>query len=195
MKLYMIRHGQSTANAQHLHAGWAQIPLTEQGITQAHGAGRLLAGIQFGCIYVSDLLRARQTLSAALPGSDGIATPLLREINVGDLAGKTADECLRIYGERYLEDKSAQNFVPYGGEDAAMHLDRIRRFAGHLEQNIQPNVAAFCHEGSIRCMLDLVIGQRHCRKDYPLDNGSVSIFEFNDHHWILLAWNVTDEYR
>ena len=53
-------------------------------------------------------------------------------------------------------------------------------------------VAAFCHEGSIRCMLDLVLGQRHCRKDYPLDNGAVSIFEFADGHWTLNAWNVTD---
>ena len=68
MKLYMIRHGQSTANAQHLHAGWAQIPLTDQGMEQARIAGRLLAGIQFDSIYVSDLLRAQQTLTAALPG-------------------------------------------------------------------------------------------------------------------------------
>lgn len=188
----MIRHGQSTANAQHLHAGWAQIPLTEQGMAQAHIAGRLLNGIQFDRIYVSDLLRAQQTLAAALPGAESITASLLREINVGDLAGKTADECLKIYGERYLDDKAARNFVPYGGEDGAMHLDRIRRFAVRLEQDVLSNVAAFCHEGSIRCMLDLVMGQRHCRKDYPLDNGSVSIFEFTDGRWILNAWNVTD---
>ena len=194
MKLYMIRHGQSTANAQKLHAGWAQIPLTDQGMAQARIAGRLLTGIQFDRIYVSDLLRAQQTLTAALPGADSITTVLLREINVGDLAGKTAGECLKIYGERYLDDKAAQNFVPYGGEDGAMHLERIRRFAVCLEQDALSNVAAFCHEGSIRCMLDLVMGQRHCRKDYPLDNGSVSIFEFVDGHWTLLTWNATDGY-
>ena len=190
MKLYMIRHGQSTANAQHLHAGWAQIPLTDQGMEQARIAGRLLAGIQFDSIYVSDLLRAQQTLTAALPGADSIPTSLLREINVGDLAGKTAGECLKIYGEQYLNNKAIHNFVPYGGENDAMHLDRIHRFAAHLEQNEQANVAAFCHEGSVRCMLDLVMGQQHCRKDYPLDNGSVSIFEFTAGRWILLAWNT-----
>ena len=191
MKLYMIRHGQSAANAQHLHAGWAQVPLTEQGIAQAYTAGCLLEGIPFDSIYVSDLLRAQQTLTVALPGAAGITTPLLREINVGDLAGKTAGECLKIYGKQYLDNKAAHNFIPYGGEDDAMHLDRIRRFATRLEQNEQANVAAFCHEGSIQCMLDLVMGQRHCRKDYPLDNGAVSIFEFTAGRWILLAWNVT----
>ena len=192
MKLYMIRHGQSTANAQQLHAGWAQVPLTDQGMAQARLAGRLLTGIPFDRIYVSDLLRAQQTQAVALPGADSISTSLLREINVGDLAGKTAGECLKIYGEQYLADKAVHNFVPYGGEDDAMHLDRIRRFAVRLEQDALSNVAAFCHEGSIRCMLDLVMGQRHCRKDYPLGNGAVSIFEFADGHWTLNAWNVTD---
>ena len=192
MKLYMIRHGQSTANAQHLHAGWAQIPLTEQGTAQARAAGRLLREIHFDTIYVSDLLRARQTLAAALPDADGITTSLLREINVGELAGKSAAECLAIYGQRYLDDKAVHNFVPYGGEDDAVHLERIRSFAARLEQNPQPYVAAFCHEGSVRCMLDLVMGQRHCRQDYPLDNGAVSIFEFADGAWTLNAWNITD---
>lgn len=191
MKLYMIRHGQSTANAQRFHAGWAQVPLTEQGMMQARSAVRLLNGIQFDRIYVSDLLRAQQTLAAVLPGVESITTSLLREINVGDLAGKSTDECLKIYGEQYLADKAVHNFVTYGGEDDAMHLDRIRRFSVRLEQDVQPNVAAFCHEGSIRCMLDLVTGQRYRRKDYPLDNGSVSIFEFTDDHWMLIAWNVT----
>lgn len=191
MKLYMIRHGQSAANAQHRHAGWTQIPLTEQGAAQARAAGRLLKAIRFDSIYVSDLLRAQQTLTAALPGADSITTSLLREINVGELAGKTAGECLEIYGEQYLENKAIHNFVPYGGENDAMHLDRIHRFAVQLERNAQANVAAFCHEGSIRCMLDLVMGQRHCRKDYPLGNGSVSVFEFTEGRWMLLEWNKT----
>ena len=31
MKLYVVRHGQSLANSLRQHAGWAQVPLTEQG--------------------------------------------------------------------------------------------------------------------------------------------------------------------
>lgn len=193
MKLYMVRHGQSTANAGKLHAGWAQIPLTEQGVREAQKAGQLLRDVSFDKIYVSDLLRARQTLAAALPGAAGTETPLLREINVGGLAGKAAGECLQIYGDSYLSNKAVHNFVPYGGEDDAMHLSRVREFARHLEQDQQPCVAAFCHEGTIRCMLDLVMGERHCRKDYPLGNGSVSVFAFDGAQWSLVSWNRTAE--
>lgn len=191
MKLYMIRHGQSTANAKRLHAGWMQVPLTDRGIEEARCAGRLLTGIRFDKIYVSDLLRAQQTLEAALPNTSAVTTSLLREVNVGNLAGKSADDCLKIYGESYLSNKAVHNFVPYNGENDNMHLDRIREFAKLAEDDDLPCIAAFCHEGSIRCMLDLVMGERHCRRDYPLDNGSVSIFELTNGCWSLVSWNNT----
>ncbi len=193
MKLYMIRHGQSTANAARLHAGWAQVPLTDQGFADAHRAGKLLKDIQFDKVYVSDLLRAKQTMETAMPGVEGIVTPLLREISVGDLAGKNASECLEIYGESYLTNKAAHDFTPYNGENNTMHLDRIREFAMQAEIDHVPCIAAFCHEGSIRCMLDLVLGYRHNRKEYAMDNGSVSIFELADGRWTLVSWNNTAE--
>lgn len=193
MKLYMIRHGQSTANADRLHAGWAQVPLTESGFEDARRAGKLLEGIHFDKIYVSDLLRAKQTMETALPGAEGIVTPLLREISVGDLAGKNASECLEIYGESYLTNKAVHDFIPYGGENSTMHLDRIREFTMQAELDHAPCIAAFCHEGSIRCMLDLVLGYRHNRKEYAMDNGSVSIFELADGRWSLVSWNNTAE--
>jgi len=193
MKLYMVRHGQSTANAAGLHSGWSQAPLTEQGEEDARRAGRVLKDISFDKVYVSDLLRAQQTLKIALSGVTGEATPLLREIDVGELAGKTAATCLEIYGERYCSDKVVRNFVPYGGEDDSMQTERIRKFAAQLEKNEQPYVAAFCHEGSIRCMLDLVMGQKHPRKEYPLNNGSVSIFAYTDGKWSLISWNQIAE--
>lgn len=191
MKLYMIRHGQSIANATRQHAGWAQVPLTERGVEEARRAGKILAGIRFDKVYVSDLVRAKQTLEAALPGIKGTVTPLLREISVGDLAGKTAAECLEIYGESYLTNKAIHDFTPYGGENDTMHLDRIREFAMQAELDRAPCVAAFCHEGSIRCMLDLVLGYRHNRKEYAMDNGSVSIFELTNGSWSLVSWNNT----
>ena len=191
MKLYMIRHGQSTANSKRLHAGWTQVPLTERGVDEALSAGRLLTGIQFDKIYVSDLVRAQQTLEAALPNTNAVTTPLLREVSVGDLAGKSADECMEIYGETYLTHKAVHNFVPYHGENDEMHLARIREFLKLAEHDNLPCIAAFCHEGSIRCMLDLVMGERHDRKEYPLSNGSVSIFELKDGCWSLVSWNNT----
>lgn len=192
MKLYMIRHGESTANAEKKHAGWAQIPLTEKGREDAKLAGKLLHGIQFDRIWVSDLIRAKETLSLALPDAEATETPLLREIGVGELSGKTIAECTELYGEPYLREKVNYNFVPFGGENHEMHLDRVRRFADTVAKDGADTVAAFCHAGSIRCMLDHVEGVFHKPKDTPVINGSVSIFEYADGKWSCIAWNQTE---
>ena len=42
MKLYLVRHGQSVANATKIHSGWSQVPLTEQGRADAARAGEYL---------------------------------------------------------------------------------------------------------------------------------------------------------
>lgn len=191
MILYMIRHGQSTANPELRHAGWAPVPLTEQGIQDARMVASLLDGIHFDRVYSSDLLRSTQTQQIALPNVTSVETPLLREINSGDLLGKTREECASLYGEVYYSHLKLQNFSSYGGEDYPMQLERIRQFKVQLEENPGEHIAAFTHEGSIRCMLDLVLGHRHVREDYPLRNGSVSAFEWNNGRWSLMFWNKT----
>lgn len=117
MRMYMIRHGESMANAKHLHAGWSQTPLSPKGEAEAQCLAELLKHYTFDKVYSSDLLRAKQTKALALPESDAVLTELLREISVGELAGKRADACLRQYGERYLTDKAARDFRFFGGEN------------------------------------------------------------------------------
>ena len=41
-KLVLLRHGQSDWNLKNLFTGWTDVDLTEQGITEAIDAGRLL---------------------------------------------------------------------------------------------------------------------------------------------------------
>ncbi|MDA3912869.1 histidine phosphatase family protein, partial [Oleiagrimonas sp.] len=47
--LVLIRHGQSQWNLENRFTGWADVDLTEQGVAEAHEAGRLLleAGLSF----------------------------------------------------------------------------------------------------------------------------------------------------
>lgn len=68
MVIYVVRHGQSTANASATLAGWAQVPLTEKGVQQALQTRSLLQDIRFDKVISSDLLRAVQTAENALPG-------------------------------------------------------------------------------------------------------------------------------
>lgn len=177
MLLYMIRHGESTANEKKLHAGWAQIPLTPKGTEDAKNAGARLNGISFDKVYSSDLLRALQTAELALPGTVAEKCELLREINVGILSGKSAEECFNLYGERYINDKAVHDFTFWNGENHSMHLNRVKKFLEMLSKQPFENVAAFCHNGTIKCALE---SAKIDPKSIELKNGGVLVFEIKN---------------
>lgn len=190
MKLYLIRHGESEANTNRLHAGWQQVALTEKGKSQARQAGEYLKTIQFDKIFSSDLIRAEQTVQNALPDLAYETDSLLREINVGTLRGKTKEECCQEYGESYLVNKAAHDFTVYGGENEKMLLDRVEQFMSKIENHSFERVAVFAHEGFIRGMLEKVLDFKVAVGKVCFDNCMISVFEFKDGNWRLCAWNI-----
>ena len=188
MKLYVVRHGQSEDNVAKRHSGWAECSLTEKGMEDARHAGELLAGISFDKVFSSDTKRARQTCAIALPDALPEYTPLIRETNVGSLTGIEVAECQRRWGESYDNNRKARNFCDYGGENLAMHMERVRAFLKMVENGGWNTVAAFSHGGSIHCMLDIVTGAVQNKADYPCANGSVSVFSFENGMWALEEW-------
>jgi broad specificity phosphatase PhoE len=102
MKLYLVRHGQSTGNIGGTLMGQSDHPLTPLGEDQARAAAERLASIGPMPIYSSDLPRARATadhIVAALRDAepaDGpprvVLDPRLREISLGDYEGRPWQE-------------------------------------------------------------------------------------------------------
>ena len=185
MKIYMIRHGQSVANARKLHAGWSQTPLSPKGEEDARALAEILKDYTFDKVYSSDTLRAMQTQKLALPEADAVLSNLLREINVGELAGKHADDCLLEYGERYLADKAAHDFRSYGGECLEMQMERVRQFMDMAAKENAESIAVFCHEGTIRCALKHT-GDQIVHKQ-TLKNCGVYVFEYTNSAWRFIA--------
>ena len=74
-RVLLIRHGQSTWNADGRWQGWADPSLSPEGRTQAEAAAVALgaAGEQFAGVVSSDLARARET--AARVGNDPFGPP------------------------------------------------------------------------------------------------------------------------
>eukprot|EP00899_Mesostigma_viride_P021037 jgi/Mesvir1/28935/Mv17719-RA.1 len=66
LRIFFVRHGETTANASHMAQGHGQGELTEKGRVQAALLGRKLAQEDFEQIYCSDLQRACETLKIAL---------------------------------------------------------------------------------------------------------------------------------
>ena len=64
MKLFLVRHGQTTANQQKIYAGQTDVLLTEQGRQEAESIRPILEKFTFDRVYSSDLTRARRTAEA-----------------------------------------------------------------------------------------------------------------------------------
>jgi 2,3-bisphosphoglycerate-dependent phosphoglycerate mutase len=73
-QLILIRHGQSTWNAQNRFTGWVDVPLSPQGRREAIRAANLLetSGIVVQVCYTSLLIRAIETAVICLTEAKGI---------------------------------------------------------------------------------------------------------------------------
>ena len=92
--LYIVRHGETEWNAQHIVMGQKDSPLTELGLKQAEALKKIFYDVHFDAAYSSDLLRTKRTAEIiALEKNLAIETrQLLRERSYGHFEGKPAAE-------------------------------------------------------------------------------------------------------
>src|SRR5690348_7740411 len=67
-RLLLVRHGESTWNAERKIQGHRDSPLSERGLAQARELGERLVGHRLAGFYCSDLTRARQTAELIASG-------------------------------------------------------------------------------------------------------------------------------
>jgi probable phosphoglycerate mutase len=92
-RLLVVRHGQSTWNAEGRWQGHADPPLSKLGEAQARAGAAAVAELGITAAFSSDLRRARQTAGLLAPPSLEVAVvPMLRERTVGEWEGLTRDE-------------------------------------------------------------------------------------------------------
>lgn len=109
MKLTLLRHGESIWNRENRFSGWTDVDLTEQGMTEARQAGRLLKseGYAFDIAFTSVLKRAVRTLWIVLDELDEMWIPVkrswrLNERHYGALQGLNKSETAKQYGEEQV---------------------------------------------------------------------------------------------
>jgi 2,3-bisphosphoglycerate-dependent phosphoglycerate mutase len=107
LDLVMLRHGQSTWNAQNLFTGWVDVDLSPEGEAEARAAGALLAetaDLDLRILHTSVLTRAIRTAEIALAAAGRSWLPVrrdwrLNERHYGDLQGKNKAEIKQEFGE------------------------------------------------------------------------------------------------
>jgi probable phosphoglycerate mutase len=127
--LLVLRHGQSTWNAEGRWQGQADPPLSAEGEQQARAAVGALPDVPFVRVVTSDLRRAVQT-AEILAGPLGLAVdvdPDLREIDVGDWTGLTRPEIEARWPGELARWSAGESESPPGGEPRSTLVARARR--------------------------------------------------------------------
>jgi len=137
--LVLLRHGQSTWNAENLFTGWVDVPLSEQGVTEALRGGELLrdAGVLPDVVHTSLMRRAISTANLALDVCDRHWLPVrrdwrLNERHYGALQGKNKAQVREQYGdEQFALWRRSYDTPPPPIEDGTEFAqDRDPRYAG-----------------------------------------------------------------
>ena len=192
MRVYVVRHGESETNAKDLWSGWLDVSLTEKGRDDAKAARKYLEGISFDKIYSSDLKRACETCEVILPGANPECSSLLREIDIGSLAGTPRSAMTK---EERLE-VSKNGYPSLGGETREEFRNRINRFKDELEGLEADSVIVFSHAGWLRGFLDAVLGAHIPAEKIVCNNCAIGVFDYTDGAWRLHSWiNPSDVYQ
>ncbi len=110
INVVFIRHAQSTWNAENRFTGWANPPLTQLGIDEAHKAARILAAsnLKFDKVYSSILRRATQTAEIIMQDTASMKALTidydwrLNERHYGSLQGLDKKETAEKFGEKQV---------------------------------------------------------------------------------------------
>ena len=189
--LVLVRHGQSEWNLKNLFTGWRDIDLSEQGIAEAHTAGRKLKaqGFRFDVAFTSALIRAQRTLDIMLDelGQRGIPVlkdQALNERDYGDLVGMNKDDARKRWGEEQVHIwRRSYDVAPPGGESLR---DTAARVLPYYIQEILPRVLqgqrvlVSAHRNSLRALV--MVLDRHTTESIPklnLDTGVPMIYRLN----------------
>lgn len=174
--LLLARHGETADNAARRFQGSRNPPLNERGRAQAAALAEALRGEPIAALWTSPLARAAETaeiVGAAL-GLPPQLDDRLREIDVGDWAGRTYAEALAEVPdaiERWLAGDLSFRFP--GGESLAEQTERVVAALEDIRAGAVPALVV-CHGGVIR-VAQRALG-RGAGPDGELaqvDNGSV----------------------
>lgn len=175
MRLILMRHGETTWNAQSRLQGQDNSDLSERGIEQARRFGAYVRALRPARVVSSDLGRTRQT--AALIGyGDCPSDPRLREWDMGSWTGRTKPDLIAAHADLYHAWRAGTH-TPEGSEPWAVFRDRV---AGGLRDWLgagDGDLLAVVHGGVIRAALDAFLQMPPARV-IPVTPGTGTILSF-----------------
>lgn len=199
LDVYLIRHGESVANADYSHVVGSPdfTPLTELGKRQAIALGNRLKaeGKLFGNVYSSTAERAMHTADIAC-GHIGFETGKivrldeLLEIRRGEFSGRLRSEAYDA-ATRKMMDCNPYHFAPPGGESQRMVEQRMMEWLKQAKLH-EGRIAMFGHGYAIKTLLRGIFGiDPGMTYKISLDNTSITRIQLQENGWHILSLNDT----
>jgi len=161
VKLYLIRHGESTWNAERRIQGQRDAPLSARGHRQAARLAERLRPVTLAAIYVSSLQRARQTAAYLADGRDVPVSSRddLREVCIGIFEGLTVEEVEVRYPEEWARWQAESWRYPISGAESQPHFQqRVWQAVSEIAaRHPGEDVAVVTHGGVISMYLSTLL--------------------------------------
>ena len=191
--LWLIRHGETSWNAEGRVQGQTDVPLSEVGHAQARAVAALLACERFAAIYSSDLQRVTQTAQpvAQALGLPVRVDPMLRERHYGMFETLTYAEVKIRFPEEYARFRAHDpEFDFRGGEGLRDFFERsVTCLTDLAARHAGEDVLVFTHGG----VLDMAY--RYARRlglaskrDFEIPNAALNQIGISGDDWNVLVW-------
>ena len=174
-RLYLIRHGKTWANAQHLYCGSSDLPLSAEGVEELQALRYAINDVQF---LTSGMKRTNQTLQILFGDVPFREESAFREIDFGIFELHSYSQ-LKDWPEyqRWITGDNEAN-VPPGGESGQQMQARV---LAALPELLERDTALITHGGVISILMQrLFPAEGKSRYDwqpapghgYRIENGS-----------------------
>ncbi len=175
MNIFLVRHGETDYNKDHLLMGQLDIPLNELGLSQAEKVSRVLKNKKISIIYSSDLQRASKT-AEIIKNTQNIPLELIpnfREHTLGKMDGmKWSQEWEDMEKNEFEEIILMEN-----GESFAHFESRIWDTFVKITENhsIDENLLIITHGGCIRMIIMKILhATEEIFSNLSIDNCSIT---------------------
>jgi broad specificity phosphatase PhoE len=199
MLLYLVRHGETTYNAEGRIQGQSDAPLSELGHRQSAAVAEALAALPIEAIYSSPLRRARQTAEPIaaklkLPVHDD---PRLMELDAGQFEGRLRSELADVYPAELARWLGGDDdFAIPDGESRRQLAERGSAALRDIAAAGHRQALVVTHGGLLSATLRSLLNLPQPMPPFAFQNGSITRVTADDHgQFSLVAFNEIGHLR
>ena len=147
MTIYLIRHGKTEANEQHLYCGSTDLSLSEAGRAELQNLHYEIKNVRF---LTSGMKRTNETLQVLFGEVPYEADPRFREVDFGDFEMHSYEQLKAIPAyQEWLTGDNEANIPPKGESGNQMKQRVLQAFS-----EIKEDTCLIAHGGVIACIME-----------------------------------------